>query len=124
MKKAFCLSFSLLYKKETGMKLDKATVHFTGGPTRQELFDSFIKGEFQKFGTAPQEVLGVVINSLSRENGSGNSWLFAGWEDGEGVDVSGYYDSLRRTGLWTLDSGHRFRHLDRRLSSLNGALEE
>lgn len=83
------------------MKLDKATVHFVGGPTRQQMFDSFVKGEFQKFGTAPQEVLGVVINSLAREDGSGNSWLFAGYGPG-GVEISGgYYDSIRRTGHWS-----------------------
>lgn len=46
---------------------------------------------------APQPMK-VIINSISWEDGSGESWLFDGREACGGGKVGGYYNTSRHTG--------------------------
>ncbi len=71
------------------------------GPDRGELFRCFIEGRKVEFKFVAVNFRGphlqVIINSIEREDGSGDNWNFAGYHD-DNRRVSGFYSTKWRTG--------------------------
>jgi hypothetical protein len=77
-----------------------------GGPNKFDLMVSLLHGRSTNRNTVVFKVqchkddVAVAINNLTREDGSGESWIFSGFIIGNksGQVVSGYYRTDRRIG--------------------------
>ncbi len=94
----------------------------TEGPSREslwlalahanELSDPHIEFTLKEagpvYGTLVEKKRKFILNSLTREDGSGHNWLIelvlVNPEEDEPTQWSGYYDSRRRQGFLTLPS--------------------
>ena len=74
-----------------------AQLQIVSGPTRPHLFELYIAGTQARFET-DKGPISVLLNSVSREYGSGNCWLLKGYTSGNEA-ISGFYRSDKMTGF-------------------------
>ena len=78
-----------------------ATANITSGPTKQEFLGALGAGDFDgtkvTFQTESNGSLTFGIQSIEREDGSGDSFNFQGNND-QGNDKTGYYNTATKTG--------------------------
>ena len=87
------------------------TTSILGGPSREELFDSLRlyneqrKLTFELLDKAINKVkVMVTVTGLKVEDGSGNNWIIYACItlNGRGVQIDGYYNTVRRTGHFNI----------------------
>ncbi len=84
----------------------KKIFKISGGPSKFDLMVSLFDGDSSNRRsvsfTVEEQTCEVTISTLSREDGSGESWNFSGFVRGSivspGYGIKGYYSSQRRCG--------------------------
>ncbi len=101
-----CPKLGYEYQKEGGFVMEPEKYQIKDGPSKFALMESLFCGDSSRRQTVDFTnehgciTRGVVINTISRESGSGEDWIFKGWwPQGK---IEGYYCSRTRKGHMTL----------------------